>query len=230
MAVSQVATANPPSQRSSAARPSSLQLKWYEDPRRRNLAFGGVGLLLAILAGIWLWNASAKRKEAFAARALSQARQVAESGNLPQAAADLQKVIQTYGGTRSAVEAMLVLNQVRMVNNQTELAVGGLREFLATNPPVEFQAPAWGLLGVALENTRKPAEAAEAFGKASAAAQVDYLRADYLLQQGRALQNAGKLEEAIATYRRIIKDYPEAVAITEAKVRLAELTKGSLTP
>ena len=226
MAVSQVATANPPAQRA-AAKPSFKAGDLLANPKQRNMLLAGIGLIALALAGAWLWNSSVKRKEAFAARALQQARQVAESGNLPQAAADLQKVTQTYGGTRSAVEAMLVLNQVRMVNGQTELAVGGLREFLAKSPPVEFQSPAWSLLGVALENQKKPAEAAEAYGKASAAAQVDYLRADYLLQQGRALTNAGKAQDAIATYRKVIKDFPESVAVTEAKVRLAELTKGA---
>ncbi len=226
MAVSQVATANPPAQRA-AAKPSFKAGDLLANPKQRNMLLAGIGLIALALAGAWLWNSSVKRKEAFAARALQQARQVAESGNLPQAAADLQKVTQTYGGTRSAVEAMLVLNQVRMVNGQTELAVGGLREFLAKSPPVEFQSPAWSLLGVALENQKKPAEAAEAYGKASAAAQVDYLRADYLLQHGRALTNAGKAQDAIATYRKVIKDFPESVAVTEAKVRLAELTKGA---
>ncbi len=226
MAVSQVATANPPAQRA-AAKPSFKAGDLLANPKQRNMLLAGIGLIALALAGAWLWNSSVKRKEAFAARALQQARQVAESGNLPQAAADLQKVTQSYGGTRSAVEAMLVLNQVRMVNGQTELAVGGLREFLAKSPPVEFQSPAWSLLGVALENQKKPAEAAEAYGKASAAAQVDYLRADYLLQQGRALTNAGKTQDAIGTYRKVIKDFPESVAVTEAKVRLAELTKGA---
>jgi outer membrane protein assembly factor BamD (BamD/ComL family) len=227
MAVSQVATANPPAQRAAAKKPAFKAADLLANPKQRNMLLAGVGLILLAVAGAWLWNSAAKRKETFAARALQQARQVAESGNLPQAAADLQKVSQTYAGTRSAMEAMLVLNQVRMVNGQTELAVGGLRDFLAKNPPVAFQAPAWGLLGVALENQRKPAEAAEAFGKASAAAEVDYLRAEYLLQQGRALTNAGKTQDAIAAYRKIVKDFPETNAVTEAKVRLAELTKGA---
>jgi TolA-binding protein len=226
MAVSQVATANPAEQRTHGSRSDYIG-EWLSNPRQRNLVLGGVGLVLAAVAGIWLWNSAAKRKEIFAARALQQARSVAESGNLPQAAADLQKITQTYAGTRTSVEAMLVLNQVRMVNGQTELAVVGLREFLAKSPPIEFQAPAYGLLGVALENSRKPGEAAEAYRNASETAQVDYLKADYLLQEARAHVTAGKPDGAIAAYRRIIKDYPGTVAVTEAKVRLAELTKGA---
>jgi outer membrane protein assembly factor BamD (BamD/ComL family) len=223
MAVSNVATAERAGQqatRGEARRFADLAA----DPRSRNLVLGGVGLLLVIVAGAWFWNAAAKRKEAFAARALQQARTVAESGNLPQAAAELQKITETYAGTRSSVEALLVLNQVRMVNGQTELAVVGLREFLAKNPPVQFQAPALGLLGVALENTRKPAEAADAYRKASEAAQVDYLKSEYLLQEGRAYVAAGKPDLAAAAYLRIVKDYPETISLTEAKVRLAELT------
>ena len=225
MAVSNVATAERTGERETRGEGRRFA-DLATDPRSRNLVLGGLGLLLLVVAGAWFWNAAAKRKEAFAARALQQARAVAEMGNLPQAAAELQKITETYAGTRSSVEALLVLNQVRMVNGQTELAVVGLREFLAKNPPVQFQTPALGLLGVALENTRKPVEAAEAYRKAAEAAEVDYLKAEYLLQEGRALAAAGKPELAVAVYQRIVKDFPETISVTEAEVRLAELTAG----
>lgn len=221
MAVSNVATAERTG--TEAGRTMNIS-QWARDPRSRTMLLWGVGLLVAVVAAGWFWSAAAKRKEAFAARALQQARSVAERGNLPQAAADLQKVTENYAGTRSAVEALLVLNQVRMVNGQTELAVVGLREFLAKNPPVQFQVPALGLLGVALENTRKPGEAAEAYRKAAEAAEVDYLKAEYLLQEGRAQIAAGKPELAVAAFQKVVKDFPETISITEARVRLAELT------
>ena len=135
---------------------------WWLNPARRNLVLVAVSTVVLVAAGAWFWKTAAVRKEAFASRAVQAARQAAEQGNLPLAASELQKVTQTYGGTRSAVEAMLVLNQVRMVNGQTELAVVGLKEFIAKNPPMEFRVPAYGLLGVALENTKKPLEAAAA--------------------------------------------------------------------
>jgi tetratricopeptide (TPR) repeat protein len=225
MAVSNVATAERAGQQQRTTSGDGASLAHLmANPRTRNLLLGGVGVLVALAAAVWFWNAAAKRKESFAARALQSARATAETGNLPQAAAELQKITETYAGTRSSVEALLVLNQVRMVNGQTELAVVGLREFLAKNPPVQFQAPALGLLGVALENTRKPAEAAEAYRKASEAAEVDYLKAEYLLQEGRAYVSAGKPDLAIAAYQKVIKDYPKTISLTEAKVRLAELT------
>lgn len=223
MAVSNVAAAERSAPGVKARQPMSLA-RLTQDPRSRKALLVGLGLLAAVILGTWFFTAASRRKEAFAGKALQEARAVAERGNLPQAAAELQKVTETYAGTRAAVEALLVLNQVRMVNGQTELAVVGLREFLAKNPPVQFQVPALGLLGVALENAKKPAEAAEAYRKASEAAEVDYLRADYLLQEGRAQVAAGKPELAIAAYEKLIKDYPKTVSITEAKVRLAELT------
>ena len=122
---------------------------------------------------------------------------------------------------------MLVLNQVRMVNGQTELAVVGLREFIAKNPPMEFRVPAYGLLGVALENTKKPLEAAAAYEQASAGAQVEYLKADYLVQAGRAYVNGGKPDLAIKSYEKVISTYSKTPALNEAQVRLAELTKGA---
>jgi outer membrane protein assembly factor BamD (BamD/ComL family) len=186
-----------------------------------------VGAVLVAGAGTWFWKASLARKEDFASRAVQQARQAAEQGNLPLAASELQKVTQTYAGTRSAVEAMLVLNQVRMVNGQTELAVVGLREFIAKNPPMEFRVPAYGLLGVALENTKKPLDAAAAYEQASAGAQVDYLRADYLVQAGRAYTTGGKPELAIKAYQKVVDTYPKTPVMSEAEVRLAELTKGA---
>jgi outer membrane protein assembly factor BamD (BamD/ComL family) len=197
---------------------------WWEIPARRNMVLGAVGALVLVGAGAWFWKTSATRKEAFASQAVQQARQAAEQGNLPLAASELQKITQTYSGTRSAVEAMLVLNQVRMVNGQTELAVVGLKEFIAKNPPLEYRVPAYGLLGVALENTKKPLEAAAAYEQASTGASVDYLKADYLLQAARAYRNGGKPDQAIAAYQKVIKDFSKTPALNEAEVRLAELT------
>ena len=195
---------------------------WLLQPRVLGAVVGGIAV---IAAAAWFMSTSASRKEAFASRALQGARQAAESGNLPLAASELQKVSETYKGTRAGTEAVLSLNQVRLLNNQAELAVVGLREFAATNPK-GYAAQTQALLGVALENTRKPAEAAAAYQAAVEAAELDYLKAQYLLDAGRAWMAAGKPDEAAKAYREIIAKYDKTAALTEAKVRLAEATKG----
>ena len=198
---------------------------WLAHRTNRYFAAGAVVLAVALSAGFVVLSGS--RKEAFAGRALDQARNAAESGNLALAASELQKVSTTYSGTKAAQEAVITLNQVRLVNGQHELAAVGLQDFLKGRPSAQFRAPAYGLLGRALENAKRPADAADAYGKASAAAEVDYLRADYLLDAGRAWLAAGERDKAIASYERVTKEYPKTAANTEAEIRLTELTAGS---
>ena len=186
------------------------------------------GVVLAIALGAWMVVSSNSRKEEFAARSLMQARSAALAGNLPVASSELQKLIDTYRGTDAASEAVISLNQIRMINGQSELAAVNLREFLATNPAPRFAAPAQGLLAAALENAGQHAEAAEAFKRAAAAATVGYLKAEYLVDAGRAYRNAGKSAEAQAAYREVIEKYDATTSVTEARVRLAELTGGKV--
>jgi TolA-binding protein len=172
--------------------------------------------------------ASAQRKEQFAARSLNQARASAEAGNLPLASSDLQKLITTYGGTDAANEAVITLNQVRMINGQSELAAVGLREFLAKKPPAKYVAPANALLGAALENAKHWDEAAKAYGAAADAADIPYLKAAYLVDEGRAQVEAGHADQAAKVYRTVVQKYADSPSFTEAQVRLAELTDGKM--
>ena len=199
---------------------------WYRDKRRLIGAVSVLVLLLAVV--VWVVLASGRRKEEFAARSLNQARATAEAGNLPLASSELQRLIETYRGTDAATEAVITLNQVRMVNGQSELAAVGLRDFLAKKPPRKYLAPAYGLLGTALENSKRPAEAAEAFANASKSADLDYLKARYLIDAGRAYRSAGKTKEAEVAYREVIERHPKSSSFTEAQVRLAELTDGKM--
>jgi len=199
---------------------------WYRD-RNRQLVAGGVAVaVIALIA--WLLVSSGRRKEEFAARSLNQARAAAEAGNLPLASSELQKLIQSYKGTDAANEAAITLNQVRMVNGQSELAAVGLREFLAGKPAPKYAAPAYGLLGSALENSQKWSDAGDAFSNASKAADLEYLKAQYLVAAGRSYREGGKKQEAIAAYREVIQKYPKSTSFVEAQVRLAELTDGKM--
>ena len=212
-------TAKPRAQNSGAS-------DWLRQPTNRYMAIG-VGVVAVVLIG-WFVIMSGRRKESFGLQALDQARSTAESGNLAQAASELQKVITTYAGTKAAQEAVITLNQVRLINGQHELAVVGLQDFLKSGPAVEFLAPSQGLLGRALENAKRPAEAATAYLAASAAADVDYLRASYLLDAARSYVDAGDRENGAATYRRLIKELGKTNSKTEAEIRLAELTQGQM--
>lgn len=201
-------------------------LAWFRGHQRLVMWVGGAIVVVAL--GTWLTMETRRRREVQAAVQLDQARSIAESGNLPLAASQLQKVIETFDGTNAATEAVVTLNQVRMVNGQNELAVVGLQNYLKTHPAKIYRVPAQGLLGEALENAGRPAEAAEAYAGASADTDVDYLKAQYLLYAARAYRNAGKQDDAVKALLTIVDKYPKTVSITEAKVRLAELTEGRM--
>lgn len=221
------ATMEAPTSTSAASRAGlSPAPRWLDEPVNRYFLIGGIVLAIALIS--WFVVLSGKRKETFAGRALDAARNMAEQGNLPLAASELQKVVTTYGGTRAAQEAVITLNQVRLVNGQFELAAVGLQDFLKSGPDAQFRTPAYSLLGRALENSKRPGEAAQAYLSASGAADVDYLRADLLLDAGRAFADAGDRDKAIETYRRVLKDYPKSTSKTEAEVRLSELTGGAM--
>lgn len=201
-------------------------IPWYQQRQRPLVA--GIVILTALALGGWFVLASGTRKEAFAARSLNQARAAAEAGNLPLASSELQKLIAAYKGTDAASEAVITLNQVRMINGQSELAVVGLREYLASKPKPQYVTPATGLLAAALENSKRWIEAANAYTQASNAAEVDYLKAKYLVDAGRAFREGGRPEDAAKAYRAVLQKYSKAPSVTEAEVRLAELTDGKM--
>jgi predicted negative regulator of RcsB-dependent stress response len=208
------------------ATPAAAPTPWYRDRNRVAIAAGVAVILIAVLG--WFMISSNRRKEEFAQRSLNQARTAAEAGNLPLASSELQKVIETYRGTDAATEAVLTLNQVRMVNGQSELAAVGLRDFLAAGPDQKYLAPGNGLLAAALENSKRFAEAGAAFEEASQTAELEYLKARYLIDAGRAYRAAGQDQKAVAVYRTVIEKFPESSSFTEAQVRLAELTDGKM--
>ena len=208
------------------AGPAVAPVPWYRNRQRQIVAGALIIAALALVA--WFVVASGSRKEEFAARSLNQARAAAEAGNLPLASSELQKLIASYQGTEAASEAVITLNQVRMVNGQSELAVIGLREFLATKPRAQYVTPGYGLLGAALENSKRWAEAGEAYTQASNAAEVEYLKAKYLVDAGRAFREGGKVSESTRAYRTLLEKYPNSPSVTEAKVRLAEVTDGKM--
>src|SRR5689334_3845060 len=134
-----MATTVEPTAREQSATPGQ-KTPWYRDRRRQLIA--ALALIAATVVVGWFVLASGKRKEQFAAKSLNQARTAAEAGNLPLASSELQRLITTYQGTDAASEAVITLNQVRMINGQSELAAVGLREYLAKKPAQKYVAPA----------------------------------------------------------------------------------------
>lgn len=197
-------------------------LGWIQENRRIMIGAAAVAAVLA--GGVWFAISAQQRREAFAARSLATARAAAQAGNLPLAASDLARLIDSYGGTTAADEATILLAQVRLLQEQPEQAVAVLERALERGLDDQFHAAALGLLGGALEDLDRMSEAAQAYERAAQASWYDFLAAQYLIDAGRAHWSAGDTASAVAAYERIVSDFPDSPSALEAKVRLGELT------
>jgi predicted negative regulator of RcsB-dependent stress response len=208
--------------------PGQQFLEWGARHRRR-LFIGTVVVAAVVLGGLSVW-AYQNSKERQARTELEQARFAVQTQNFALAASDLARIVATRGGTRAADEASVLLGQVRLQQNEAAVAAGELRQALERGMDPEFVAPAYGLLGAALETIGNGSGAGEAYLEAANASWYDYIAAQFLNDAGRVFWVAGDTLRAATAYERLIRDYPEAPSVTEARVRLAELRPSQPEP
>ncbi len=205
--------------------PGARFLHWLHT-KQRPLLIGALGVAVVGLS-VWFMFSARSRREAFATGELNQARVAADAGNLQLAASDLGRVVSTYGNTNAGQQAAILLARVHLQQDQPDLAVSELRTFLNSTPKATFVAPAAGLLGGALEQMGQFAEAAPAFRQAAEASEYSLVRAQYFLDAGRAAALAGDTAGAVESYVAAIQAAEDAPSATEAKFRIAELTRSA---
>jgi tetratricopeptide (TPR) repeat protein len=188
-----------------------------------------IGAIVVVGAVLFVWNLSTQRRsEEIASRELQGARFAFENQNLPLAASELAKVVENYSGTNAAEEARLLLANVRLLQAQPQQAVAVMKDY-APRAGSAYRAQAYGLLGAAYENMGRFREAGEAYENGSAAARLDFMKSQFLADAGRAWTVSGDTAKAVSDYQRILKEFAKEGAATEAKVRLGELTKGTVS-
>lgn len=197
----------------------------WQDWVRTNVRRVGLGVAVVVIAaGIVLaYLASERRKEAFAAQALAQAWATVEAGNMPLAANDLTRLVERFSGTRSADEAAILLNEIRLLNGDTDAAVRALQEYVRKSRAGHFDASAWSLLGAGLENRGQYREAAAAYRRAVDEAELEFLKAQYLLDAGRAYALAGDTANARSSFGEVLAKYGSLAQAAEARVRMSEI-------
>jgi outer membrane protein assembly factor BamD (BamD/ComL family) len=200
-------------------------IEWFK--RYRRLATGIVAVLAVAGASVWFVISARQRKANFAARALQEAQSALAAGNAALAMSDLARLTTTYGGTPAANDGAILLGQLRLSSAQPDSAIRELRQFTQSEPPARYGAAAYHLLGAALEQENKMADAAKAYQQAADMWPYDYLQAQALLDAARAYRAAGDSAQAVAAYQRILHDFSKSPSVTEARVRLAELLEGS---
>lgn len=185
----------------------------------RPLGIGAI-VVVAAAAGAWVVSSSNATKAVQASRALGEAQRSVAAGNLPLAAADLQKVVQRYGSTSAGVQARLLLAQVYFEQGKVE---DGLKVLDETGSAGALQASLHALRAAGLEQANKPSEAAAEYLKASEKSGLPSEREGYKADAARAFLAANKKDEALKIWQAIADD--EASTLNgEARLRVGELS------
>jgi tetratricopeptide (TPR) repeat protein len=191
------------------------------------------GLVVVVVAlaavGGWFWWEAYQRR-VLEAHAAVMAR--VQPALLPDASAEarttamreLEQLLATYPSARTVPEAAYELGNVRFAAGQYAQARGAYELATQRGAAGLLRALARGGEARTWEAERDFARAAQAY--AALVKELDprsFLFEDALLDQARCLELAGKKDEAVATYQRLLKDVPTAKRADDVRSRLASL-------
>ena len=189
-----------------------------------------VVLLAALGAGGWWWYRTEQRK-VLAAWAQIETRLITARG--PEAARDqrtaaIAEVEQFLAAHRSSAVAPLAaydLGNLRFATGQYAAARVAYELALARRASPTVRMLAQSEIAASWEAERDFAKAANLYQGLLADLQPnDFLYEQTLLDLARVQALAGRRDDAVATYERLLKDLPGSPRVDEARARLASLT------
>lgn len=200
-------------------------------PSTRTLVITVLVVIAAALAalGSWAWYDASQRRvsAAFAAATPQvQAAQAADASADTKAAAikELEGLLAQYPKARLGSQAAYDLGNLRLATNNFAGARAAYELALARGAPAMITTLARGGIARSWEAERKFAKAADAYG--ALVKDLDpksFAYEETLLDWARALELAGRRDEAVAAYQRLLKDVPNARRADDVRTRLATL-------
>jgi tetratricopeptide (TPR) repeat protein len=196
-------------------------------PTPRTLAISGAALVAVLLltGGAWFWySASLERGQSLHAEALAQAA-TARGANANPAAADraiaaLDAALTQASQAPLAAQSAYALGDLRYEKREYGAARAAYGIALAKTSSATMRTLARAAIAATWEAERKFSdavtvyEAAVADGEASA-----FYKEELLIGLARNQELAGRRDEAIQTYQRVLKDVPKAQLRRESEVR-----------
>ena len=186
----------------------------------------GAVVVVAIAFGVWFVQRKALNETISADKQLVVAKQSMGSGNAPLAEADLKKVVDRYGDKAAGAEAGMLLAQLRFDRGDFAGAVTVLRDLSAKVSSGPNASSVRGLLGDALAQQDKPADAAVEYEKAAGLTTMPNEKSFWLAKAARSYMTAGKAPEAKKLFEGLAAQSDNEAVSTEAHVRLGELATG----
>jgi tetratricopeptide (TPR) repeat protein len=207
---------------------------WPDDwrlPSPRTLLTAGLGVLVVILVagGVWFWMSSqSERAQAIHAEALSQAQAVQSPQTPPAAKAGaisaLESAIAQAPGAALAAQSAYELANIRFDTGQFEAARAAYEIARGRAESGTIRTLAQAGIAATWEAERNFAKAIDAYGAAlNGRKPGEFCYEDLLTGLGRSQELAGRKDDAIATYKRLLKDVPKLRRGDEIRGRLASL-------
>jgi predicted negative regulator of RcsB-dependent stress response len=192
----------------------------------RMISIGSV-IVVVIAFGFWFVQRQALNETISSDKQLLAAKQSLNSGNAQLAEADLKKVVDKYADKPAGTEAGLLLAQLKMDRGDYPGAVTELKSLSGKVSSGPNAASIRGLLGDAVAQLGKPADAAAEYEKAAPIAAGPITAGYWMAKAGRAFLEAGKTAEARKIFEGLAAQHDNEAIATEARVRLGELTAGN---
>lgn len=182
----------------------------------------GVVALAVLFAGAWFYRRSTQIKATRAESAYFQARQAMMAGNAPLAVTDLRNVTTRYKGTPGAAQAGLALAQILYDEGKYREGIAELDK-VAGSSPKELTASIHVLRAVGHEGLKQFDLAAAEYQAAAEVTRFPKDASAFKASAARALMAGGKPDAARAIWAELAAE-PEGSMVSEARVRLGELT------
>jgi predicted negative regulator of RcsB-dependent stress response len=185
----------------------AFEASTWASRNRKAVTTGFIVLVLALLG--LLWYSSYRRSLATKATTeLTKVRATVQSGNTQLAITDLERYLDSFGGTKPASEARLMLAQQYLVAGQADKAVTTL-EKMGGNEKTAEGAQASFLLASAYEAANNADKAERVYLDLGNNAPFLYMKQEGLDNAARIRLDKGNATGAIEIYQKLIDLTPE---------------------
>jgi tetratricopeptide (TPR) repeat protein len=208
---------------------------WFKQYSRQ-LIVGAVVLAIAVAAGLYYLE-SQRRVEAEASLRLGEVYQTVQTGNVPLAIRDIQAYLGTFGGTKAAREARLILADLLIRQDRPADAIDALGRLPGDlDEPIGLAAAQ--LQAAAYEAQGSHQDAIDTYRRISRNARFEFQRREALGDGARVAMDAGQHDVAMEFYDRLVASFEEGDPMrgyyemwrAEAGARLAASPAGAPPP
>lgn len=181
--------------------------------------------IAVVIGGFFYWKSQMAEKETEAQTEMYKAQFYFDADSLTKALTGdgnnlgFMDIIEEYDGTKAANLSKFYVGVIYMQQGKFDDAITYLNEFSSSD--LLIQARAYALIGDAYVETKDMANAISYYQKAADYKENEYFTPMYLMKLAQAQEANSDFAGAVTSYNKIVKNYPKAQELNDAKKRLA---------